>query len=104
VIAKCDGTADANAPYWILLDGGWQVDYDGRAYRSGHADPGKWFSAADANGKSCTLVTNAHSYVMRIERADIQTMLSQGFQFLPHMTSGASYYRFIFNGAGNSGH
>ncbi|MEM5340615.1 hypothetical protein [Paraburkholderia azotifigens] len=98
VIAKCNGAADPNAPYWILLDGGWQIEYRDKLLRSGNAESGKWFSAADANAQSCSLVVNEHSYVMRIQRSDMQQMLDRGFGFHTHIDSGASYYREIFYG------
>ncbi|MCX4145454.1 hypothetical protein PQR70_02420 [Paraburkholderia madseniana] len=96
VIATCDHGVEPDAPYWILLDGGWQVEHAGRTVRSGHADPGKWFSAAEAHGESCVLVTNEHSYVMRIERADMLAMLDQQFGFRTHLDSGIDLYRSIF--------
>lgn len=102
VIAKCDGAADPEAPYWILLDGGWQVEFKGQTFRSGHADPGKWFRSVDVPGGACALVTNEHSYVMRIERHDMQAMLDQGLGFRTHLDIGDAYYRSVFN-AGASG-
>jgi hypothetical protein len=98
VIATCDGAADPNAPYWILLDGGWQIEYRDKTFRSGNADPGKWFSAAEANVQSCSLVVNEHSYVMRIQRSDMQQMFDRGFAFQTHIDSGTSYYRAIVSG------
>ncbi|MEX3634036.1 hypothetical protein [Paraburkholderia sp. BR14320] len=99
VIAKCEGMADHGAPYWILLDGGWQIEFKGETYPSGHADPGKWFRAANVPADGCRLVTNARSYVMRIEYPDMQSMLDQEFAFRPHLETGVSYYKSIF---GNS--
>jgi hypothetical protein len=96
VIAKCDHGVEPDAPYWILLDGGWQVEHAGSTFRSGHAAPGKWFSAAEAQGESCVLMTNEHSYVMRIERADMLAMLDQQFGFRTHLDRGIDYYRSIF--------
>jgi len=98
VIANCDGAAESNAPYWILLDGGWQIEYGDKTFRSGNADPGKWFSAVDVNEKSCSLVVNEHSYVMRIQRGDMQQMLGRGFEFQTHIRSGTAHYRAIFSG------
>jgi hypothetical protein len=43
-------TSQPTDDIWILLDGGWQVEAGGRVYPAGHADPGKWFSAAQASG------------------------------------------------------
>ncbi|BAX63729.1 hypothetical protein BSFP_066020 [Burkholderia stabilis] len=103
VIATCDQDVDPDAPYWILLDGGWQVEYAGRTFQSGHADPGKWFSAAETQRKSCVLVTNQHSYVMRIKRADMLAMLDQQFGFGAHLGSGIGYYRSIFGDRAGTG-
>ncbi|TDV07108.1 hypothetical protein C7408_1208 [Paraburkholderia caballeronis] len=105
VVAKCGGgesdDSGSDEPYWVLLDGGWQVEHDGRVFRSGHADPGKWFNAADARGEPCALVTNEHSYVMRIERKDMRQMLDRGFGFRAHLDSGIAYYRSVFSGPTN---
>lgn len=96
VIAKCDSANRSDVDYWILLDGAWQLQHDDRTFASGHADPGKWFSAAESNGEQCVLMATEHSYVMRIRRAEMQAMLDDGFAFQPHMESGAQYYQSIF--------
>ena len=80
---------------WILLDGGWQIESGGHAYPADHASAGKWFSAAETSG-SCHLVTTEHSYVMKIERADFDAMLAQGFAFGPHFDEGRRYYSELF--------
>ncbi|WP_186056583.1 hypothetical protein [Burkholderia gladioli] len=98
VIATCDEAVDTDAPYWILLDGGWRVEARDRAFPAGHADPGKWFSATVANGASCRLVTTETSYVMRIERQEMQQMLARGFGFGAHLEAGEAYYRRLFAG------
>ncbi len=95
VVAKCGATVSDDA-YWVLLDGGWQVQHAGRAFKSGHADPGKWFSTTEAHGEPCELVTTEQSYVMRIERSEMQSMLAKGFGFGAHLDSGVAYYRSIF--------
>jgi hypothetical protein len=98
VVAKCDSTSVSDMDYWILLDGGWQLQHDGRTFASGHADPGKWFSAAESNGTQCSLIATEHSYVMRIGRPEMQAMLDEGFAFRTHLDSGEQYYRSIFSG------
>lgn len=105
VIAKCDhaGVSDiSGGDYWVLLDGGWKVEHDGRSYASGHADPGKWFNVSTARGAACSLVVTEHSYVMRITNTDMQAMLDQGFAFNSHLDSGRKYYASVF-GEGLSG-
>jgi hypothetical protein len=94
VIVDCAESSDA---IWILLDGGWQIDHDGKHFPAGHADPGKWFSALQGHG-ACKLVTNEHSYVMKIERSAMDSMLAQGFEFGAHLESGHAYYRTLFAG------
>jgi hypothetical protein len=89
--------ADASGDYWVLLDGGWQVDYDGKRFPAGHADAGKWFSAKEGRG-TCQLVTTEHCYVMQIWQADMVTMLADGFAFDAHLDAGHSYYDSIFGG------
>ncbi|MGF6599960.1 hypothetical protein P3T23_004694 [Paraburkholderia sp. GAS448] len=91
VIAECGGADD----FWILLDGRWQVERDGRAFPAGHADAGKWFSASEGGG-ACRLVTTEHSYVMKIARADMDDMLARGFAFGSHLQQGRAYYATIF--------
>jgi hypothetical protein len=97
VVANC-ATADKSDDFWILLDGRWQVEHDGRTYPAGHADAGKWFSASETLG-SCRLVTTEHSYVMKITRADMNDMLSRGFAFESHLEQGRAYYRTVFTAA-----
>ena len=94
VVVDCSA-ADKSGDFWILLDGRWQVEHDGHTYPAGHADAGKWFSAAEAPG-NCLLVTTEHSYVMKITRADMNDMLSRGFGFESHMRQGRAYYRTVF--------
>jgi len=92
MVADC---ADPSGDYWILLDGGWQVDYGGKRFPAGHADAGKWFNAKEARG-ACQLMTTEHSYVMQIGQADMAAMLAQGFAFDAHLNSGHTYYDSIF--------
>ncbi|MFM0155614.1 hypothetical protein PQR05_32965 [Paraburkholderia sediminicola] len=98
VIAQCDGSARAAASdrgTWILLDGGWQIEYGQQSYPAGHASAGKWFSAA-VTDRPCSLVTTEHSYVMKIERADFDAMLEHGFAFDSHLDAGRRYYSELF--------
>jgi len=90
--AKATGSGDS---YWILLDGHWQLEENGRKHVSGHADPGKWFSASEVGGE-CRLVTTEHSYVMKIERKDMDAMLARGFAFHTHLRVGQAYYDHLF--------
>jgi hypothetical protein len=96
--ATVDDCSESSADLWILLDGRWQVEHDGRTWPSGHADPGKWFSSREAGSDpgACRLVTTEHSYVMRIARVDFAAMIAQGFAFEPHIEAGETYYRTIF--------
>ncbi|MFC0400853.1 hypothetical protein [Paraburkholderia rhizosphaerae] len=94
VIVDCT-TAGSTEDVWILLDGGWQVESGARTYPAGHADPGKWFSAAHA-ADDCRLVATEHSYVMKISGADMRDMLSLGFAFDAHLDAGRQYYRKLF--------
>jgi hypothetical protein len=100
VVANC-APAGKDDDFWILLDGRWQVERDGRTYPAGHADAGKWFSAAETQG-NCRLVTTEHSYVMKITRADMNDMLTRGFAFNAHLQQGREYYRAMFAGAAAS--
>jgi len=99
VVAACaeDGTG-RDDDIWILLDGRWQVEENGRIHPSGHADPGKWFSGAATRG-ACRLVTTEKSYVMKITRADMDDMLARGFAFDGHLREGEAYYASIFDHA-----
>jgi hypothetical protein len=44
----------------------------------------------------CRLVVTEKSYVMQIERAEMEAMLAQGFAFGPHLEAGKAYYRALF--------
>ena len=76
VIATHKGEPD----YWILLDGDWQLSCDQKSYPSKHDDAGKWFNSNLVN-KGCELIVTSPSYVMRIRAEDMQSMLSNGFDF-----------------------
>jgi hypothetical protein len=91
-------TEQGEDDFWILLDGRWQVEHDGHAWPAGHADAGKWFSAAEAaNATGATrLIATEHSYVMKITRADMDDMLSRGFGFGTHLQQGHTYYQTMF--------
>jgi hypothetical protein len=97
VVAQCDEPASGahDRAMWILLDGSWQIETGGHAYPADHASAGKWFSAALTN-RPCRVVTTEHSYLMKIERADFDAMLAQGFAFGPHLDAGRRYYGELF--------
>jgi len=95
VIVDCATGGEPKDDIWILLDGGWRVETSHGVYPAGHADAGKWFSAAQADG-TCRLVTTEHSYVMKITRADMDDMLARGFRFNTHLQAGEVYYRKMF--------
>jgi len=96
VIAKADQNATSAPDYWILLDGGWQIEHDGRVYPSGHAAPGKWFNIRQAQGANSALITTESSYVMRITEANMNTMLEKGFAIGRHLNDGEKYYDSLF--------
>jgi hypothetical protein len=79
-----DALATERAGYWILLDGGWTLDYRGNAYSSGHGDSSKWIEARQLRGPF-QLSVNTRSYVMHIALADMQEMLARGFKFERHL-------------------
>jgi hypothetical protein len=95
VVASYTAGQPASDDLWVLLDGGWQIEADGKQYPAGHADPGKWFSAADV-AHDCRLVVTEKSYVMKIESAELKAMLAQGFAFGRHLEAGKNYYRTLF--------
>lgn len=85
----------ASDDYWILLDGGWEIEADGKHHPAGHAEPGKWFNATLVS-HDCRLIATEHSYVMQISSADMREMLAQGFAFGAHLEAGKAYYRNLF--------
>jgi hypothetical protein len=95
VVASYTYGEAASDDFWILLDGGWQVEAEGKQHSAGHADPGKWFSAVDV-AHECQLITTEKSYVMKINRIEMDAMLAQGFAFGPHLEAGRTYYRTLF--------
>ena len=97
LITSCSDGKVASKDYWVLLDGGWALEYNGRSFPSGHAGPGKWFSADMAEGASCEMRATAPSYVIQIAAADMHDMLAKGFAFDTHLDSGQTYYQAIFS-------
>lgn len=90
-IASSDGDPE---DFWILLDGGWQLDSGGKLYPAGHADPGKWYGAdaVHAAGVASRLTATEHGYVMVIRYEAFNEMLRQGFNFDLHLRQGEQYY------------
>jgi len=85
--------------FWVLLDGGWQVEHGGKTAKAGHADAAKWYGGAAMNtlGKTSRLVATAASYVMNIRQADLDEMRRRGFPIEPQLQSGLAFYRSFFN-------
>jgi hypothetical protein len=85
---------DANEHIWILLDGGWQIEQGGQVLKAGHADAAKWYGGVHAEllPADSRLVTNQHSYVMRIHRTDFDNMLRRGFDFNQQLQQGQAFY------------
>lgn len=84
--------------FWVLLDGGWQIEYAGQSIKAGHADPAKWYGGRDMqalNVGNTRLVTTAKSYVMQIQQTDLDEMMRRGFAFGPHLQDGMAFYRSI---------
>ncbi|MCW5623807.1 MAG: hypothetical protein KIT73_03710 [Burkholderiales bacterium] len=84
--------------FWVLLDGGWQIEHGGRAYAAGHADAAKWYGGEVFHALRATsrLVATETSYVMRITIADLDEMLKEGFAFDRHLREGLRYYEALF--------
>ncbi len=81
--------------FWVLLDGGWQVEHGGAPLKAGHADPAKWYGGAGmhALGRKSRLAATASSYVMHVRQADLDEMLRRGFAFDRHLQGGLAFYR-----------
>jgi len=95
VIASSANNAPPAEGLWILLDGGWRLDADGKQHTAGNADPGKWFSAMET-AHTYQLVSTEKSYVMRISQVDMNEMLMRGFDFGAQLADGKAYYRTLF--------
>ncbi len=91
VIVSPRSTGDSGG-YWVLLDGGWALQYSGKLYHSGHADAGKWFKRDLIPAGDAELVATEHSYVMHIADKDMTEMLNRGFSLQHHLTAGKTYY------------
>lgn len=97
VLSKRGPQGPSDTDYWILLDGGWRVEHDGKSFPSDHADPGKWFNTRETRGQSGTLVATEHGYVMRIPEGEMKVMLDRGFAFDAHLEQGHAYYGEVFH-------
>lgn len=95
VVASCTTGEPESDDLWILLDGGWRVDVDGKRHTARNANAGKWFSATVAV-HACQLVAIEKSYVMKIARTDMDEMLKKGFAFGTHLETGKTYYQTLF--------
>lgn len=94
--AEIAGSARGADSFWVLLDGGWQVENGGRSVKAGHADAAKWYGGRDMSALAIgdtRMVATAKSYVMQIQQSDLDEMLRRGFAFGPHLESGMAFYR-----------
>jgi hypothetical protein len=91
LIARSDSDPGS---FWVLLDGGWQIETGSRKYRAGHADPGNWYGAdtVRAAALASRLVASADSYVLEIRLEDFNEMIRQGFDFDQHLRRGVQFY------------
>lgn len=102
VVAGSEISSSALGPdnFWVLLDGGWQVEQGGTVVKAGHADPAKWYGGAEMNALKLAptrLVSTATGYVMNIRQADLDDMRRRGFApFEPHLQAGLQFYRTTF--------
>ncbi|MBN3727897.1 hypothetical protein G3N92_27395 [Burkholderia sp. Ac-20379] len=104
VIATCrDGGGNDASDDWILLDGEWALEHDGKTERAGRADAGNWFNRSVANGAPCRLVATETGYVMKIAHADFEAMLARGFDFGAPLAAGRARYRAVFGSGSGSG-
>lgn len=92
VVTSSHAVEESQNCFWILLDGHWRLDIAGKGHSSGNADAGKWFNA-DYISSEFQLVITDRSYVMRIERNEMDAMLANGFGFQSHLESGNIYYK-----------
>lgn len=95
VIASSTNGESAVDDLWILLDGRWRVEIDGKQYAAGNTDEGKWFSSPES-ARTYQLISIEKSYVMKISRADMDDMLKNGFDFGTHLRDGRRYYQTVF--------
>lgn len=96
VLSRYGPQAPSDTDYWVLLDGGWRIEHDGKSFASEHAGPGKWFNTRETQGKPGSLIATEHGYVMRIPEGEMKLMLDRGFAFDAHLKQGHAYYRQIF--------
>lgn len=102
VAAGTEVTSSAESPdnFWVLLDGGWQVEYAGHRVPAGHADPAKWYGGSDfgALPGPSRLVATEQSYVLHISMAELSSMRAQGFAFDRQLQDGMRFYRGFLTG------
>lgn len=94
--AEIAGSTRGGDSFWVLLDGGWQVEHAGRSIKAGHADPAKWYGGRDMSVLAIgdtRLVATAKNYVMQIQQVDLDEMRRLGFAFGPHLEAGMAFYR-----------
>lgn len=92
VISQCDAQQH-QTDYWILLDGRWALQYQGRDFPNGNTGPGKWYSPLFGPKENCQLIMLEHGYVMKLSEIFINEMLNQGFNFKSNLDSGKAHYQ-----------
>ncbi|MET0210119.1 MAG: hypothetical protein ABW220_13835 [Burkholderiaceae bacterium] len=78
--AEISRSALAPDNFWILLDGGWQVEQGAVVAKASNADSGKWYGGTAMQGLGIAptrLVATAPSYVMNIRQAHLDDMVDK---------------------------
>ena len=73
-IVSSDSSGDGTG-YWVLLDGSWDLELQGRHHASGHADPGKWFNRELISTDAFKLKANEEVQAMaqQLREAEVKT-------------------------------
>lgn len=81
--------------FWVLLDGGWEIESGTRRLLSGPAEAAKWYGGAEfhALDRPSRLVATVPGYVINLRWSDIERLRKQAPTVERHLGSGLERYR-----------
>jgi hypothetical protein len=81
--------------FWVLLDGGWEIESGTRRLQSGPAEAAKWYGGAEfhALDRPSRLVATGPGYVINLRWSEVEKLRKQAPTIERHLDIGLARYR-----------
>ncbi len=85
--------------FWVLLDGGWEIESGTRRLGSGPAEAAKWYGGAEFRSleRPTRLVATVPGHVVNLRWADLESLRKQSPSIDDHLDRGLARYRAFFD-------